>query len=121
MSAARAPRIQFSAMNRAYHCLAVFLALVVAVAPAVLAAPAASMTLQMTMLGDSGDCCPDANGNHTVCPVTCVNSLTLATIPDQPSIIVRAFGHGSWQSGSLAMTDRRRPPDPPPPKSASLL
>jgi hypothetical protein len=99
---------------------ALFLALWVALAPAVFAVPAAAMMSQMSMSSDPNsdgcDSCPDANANRSVCALVCVNAFLLATQAQFGNLVPVVFRDDHPLSRDLARSGRTVTPDPPPPK-----
>lgn len=104
--------------------IALFLALWVALAPAVFAAPAAAMTLQMSMASDPDsagcDSCPDAKANRGICALMCVNAFLFAATAKHGNLVLIAVRDDHPLKRDLALSGRTVAPDPPPPKSVAL-
>jgi hypothetical protein len=79
--------------------IALFLGLWIALAPALFAAPAAGLTLQMSTVHVGGsndcDCCSDAKHNRDLCASMCANVLPFATLEsdDLVSTVALALRH----------------------------
>ena len=103
--------------------IALFLGLWFALAPALFAAPATGMTLQLSMAHDAAsgvcDCCPDAKPNRGLCALMCANALPFATI--QSDDLVHVVFHDDYSlKRELTRSSRAIPPDPPPPRFIAL-
>jgi hypothetical protein len=99
------------------------LGLWIAIAPALLAVPAAGLTLQMSMVDDADPdhcgCCSDAKPNRDLCASMCVTALPFATLRSDDLVAI-AF-HDDYALGrELTRSSRKIPPDPPPPRSFAL-
>jgi hypothetical protein len=105
------------------HMLALFLGLWIALAPALVAAPAAGLTSQMSMVhvlaSDKCDCCSDAQPNRELCASMCVNVLPFATL--QFDHLVSITFHDAYAlRRELTPSSRTISPDPPPPRSIAF-
>jgi hypothetical protein len=92
-------------------------------APALFAAPAAGLTLQMSMVDDVGsddcDCCSDAKQNRDRCASMCVNVLPFATL--QSDHLVSITFHDDYAlTRELTPSSHAISPDPPPPRSIAF-
>jgi hypothetical protein len=103
--------------------IALFLGLWIALAPALFSAPAAGLTLQMSMVHDVGsddcDCCSDAKHNRDLCASMCANVLSLATL-ESDDLVSIAFHDGYALRRELIPSGRAISPDPPPPRSIAF-
>jgi hypothetical protein len=117
-------RIQLQAMRWcAPRWIALFLALLIALTPAVLAAPSAAAALPMSASGcavsnDDCPCCHKNQAEHTACPLTCAHTLLFAALRHQSDSDFFAFDGDDWPSGNMRLRGHVFSPDPPPPKSA---
>jgi hypothetical protein len=118
--------LQFETMRWcAPRWIALFLALLIAVTPAVLAAPSAAAALPMSASGcavsdDDCQCCHENQAERTACPPICVHTLLFAATAHQSDSGFVAFEGDDWLSGDLLLRGFVLSPDPPPPKSAVL-
>lgn len=108
----------------ANRVLALMLGLWVALAPAMLAAPAAGMNAQMNMSesNGSGDCngCPDAGMAQDACASMCANALPFVTMPDIGRMVPVDFRPIDWPGGYSPLVGRILTPEPGPPRSITL-
>jgi hypothetical protein len=103
--------------------IALLLGLWIALAPALFAAPAAGLTLQMSIVDDVGsddcDCCSDAKQNRGRCASMCVNILPFATIQSD-HLVSMTFRDDYALRHELTPSSRAISPDPPPPRSIAF-
>jgi hypothetical protein len=103
--------------------ITLFLALWGAIAPAMFAVPAATMTVQMSASIDctSGDCdcCPNSGMGQNPCPTICVGAMSFAVIPNDSDVLSAHSLDENWLDGHPALDGHSIPPEPPPPKSTS--
>jgi hypothetical protein len=101
--------------------IAFFLVLGITLAPALFAAPATGLTLQMSMTHDVGsnecDCCSDAKPNRDLCVWMCV--LPPATLQSNHLVSI-AFHDNYALRRELTLSSRAISPDPPPPRSIAF-
>ena len=101
--------------------IAFFLVLGITLAPALFAAPATGLTLQMSMTHDVGsnecDCCSDAKPNRDLCVWMCV--LPPATLQSNHLVSI-AFHDDYALRRELTLSSRAISPDPPPPRSIAF-
>jgi hypothetical protein len=98
---------------------ALLLGLWIAVAPALLVAPAAGLMFETIMVHDAGPddcgCCSDAKPKRDLCASMCVNALPFATLRSN-DLVATAFHDDYAVRRELTRSSRTIPPDPPPPK-----
>jgi hypothetical protein len=103
--------------------IALLLGLWIALAPALFAAPAVGLTLQMSMVDDVGsddcDCCSDAKPNPDLCVLMCANVLPFATL-ESDHLVSITFHNDYALTRELIPSSRAISPDPPPPKSIAF-
>jgi hypothetical protein len=103
--------------------IALFLGLWIALAPALFAAPAAGLTLQMSTVHVGGsndcDCCSDAKHNRDLCASMCANVLPFATL-ESDDLVSIAFHDDYALRRELIPAGRAISPDPPPPRSIAF-
>jgi hypothetical protein len=107
----------------ATRCIALFLGLWMALAPATSIAPATAMTLQMSMSSDASsgecDCCPvDASNN--ICAMACVNVFFFAATPLQSNLVPVVLHDDHSVKRDIVRSGHTLAPDPPPPRSVAL-
>jgi hypothetical protein len=103
--------------------IALFLGLWIALASALIAAPVAGLTLQMSTVhvGVSNDChcCSDAKHNGDLCASMCANVLTFATL-ESDDLVCIGFHDDYALKRELIPSGRAISPDPPPPRSIAF-
>jgi hypothetical protein len=107
-------------MDRApKRIIALFLGLWIGLAPALMSAPAASMTVQMAHTPDttSGDCdcCHGTKPNRTLCFLMCASISPLAAV-QCTNLIPPAIDDEFSPEPAAVLTSRIAAPDPPPPR-----
>jgi hypothetical protein len=100
--------------------IALFLGLWIALASALTAAPAASLTLQMSTVhvgvSKDCDCCSDAKHNGDLCASMCANVLTFATL-ESDDLVSIVFHDDYALKRELIPSGRAISFDLPPPRS----
>jgi hypothetical protein len=103
--------------------IALLLGLWIALAPALFAAAAAGLTLQMSAVhvGDSNDCdcCSDAKHNRDLCASMCANVLPFANL-ESDDLVSIVFHDDYAFRRELIPSGRAISPDPPPPRSIAF-
>jgi hypothetical protein len=103
--------------------IALFLGLWIALAPALFAAPATGLTLQMSIVHNVGsddcDCCSDAKPNRDFCASMCANVLPFAT-SESDHLVSITFHDEYALRRELTPSSRAISPDPPPPRSIAF-
>lgn len=106
------------------HFIRLFLALWLALAPAMFAMPAAAMSLQTNTSDNAGflDCdnCPEDDADRSICAQMCF-SATLFAIVLERGTVSPITCQGCQPARHPAMLGRLSTPDPAPPKAVSLL
>jgi hypothetical protein len=99
--------------------LALFLGLWIGLSPALISAPAASMTFKIAETPDSMsgncECCPGTKPNRALCPFMCVGIPSLAAV-QCTGLILPAVDDEFPPELNAVLTDRIAAPDPPPPR-----
>ena len=103
--------------------IALFLGLWIALVPALVAAPAAGLTLQLSMVQNVGSddcgCCSDVKPNRDLCASICANVLPFAAL--QSDHFVSNASHDDYAlNRELTPSSRAISPDPPPPRSMAF-
>lgn len=111
-------------MTRCGRILALFFGLWLALAPAIIAVPAAAMSIPMSTCddADAGDCdaCPDADVDREVCAFICLSAAQFA-LPAEKFRLDAVFGDGHRRGNGPPPSGRLSTPEPAPPKLHSLL
>lgn len=103
--------------------IALFLGLWIALAPALVAAPA-GLTLQMSMVHNVGSddcgsddcgCCSDGQTNRDLCASICVNVLPFAALQSDHFVSIASRDDYALNR-ELTPSSRAILPDPPPPR-----
>jgi hypothetical protein len=122
-NAGRATILGIAMASMPVRLIALLLGLWIGVAPALLFAPAAGATMQITatqnaMPGDC-DCCPEPKPSRALCALMCLHGPSLAAL--QCELVFDAgLGVGPWPARDRIKMGRAAPPDPPPPKPSAL-
>jgi hypothetical protein len=108
--------------TRSNRVVALLVALCVAVAPALYAAPAAGMTLQLNIgntVSHDCDCCPGTKPDRNICVLMCVSAVPLATT-DASKLPVVAIPDDYAPKFELTPSSLATRPEPPPPRPIAL-
>jgi len=103
--------------------IALFLGLWIGLAPALLIAPAAAVTLQTAEVQDtkSGhcDCCPESRPSLGLCILMCSNVPLFMTTPSKGLVRLARDNDYSTELKTM-MVGWIAPPDPPPPRQPAF-